>query len=86
MELETITNRCFGPGETVELDGKSFINCVFGGCEVVYGAGETFWHGATWRDCHLTFVRSTLIHTIDRLNSLNGADGALRRNLPYPSH
>jgi hypothetical protein len=42
MELEKIENRRFGPGEKVELDGKSFTNCAFDGCEVVYGGQETF--------------------------------------------
>jgi hypothetical protein len=35
MELEKIENRRLGPGEKVELDGKSFINCAFDGCEVI---------------------------------------------------
>ena len=58
MELEKIENRRFGPGERVELDGKSFINCAFDGCEVVYGGEETFWDGVTWRDCQFTLVKS----------------------------
>jgi hypothetical protein len=42
----------------VELDGKSFINCAFDGCQVVYGGEETFWDRVTWRDCQFTLVRS----------------------------
>jgi hypothetical protein len=40
MELEKVENRRFGPGEKVELDGKSFVNCAFDGCEVVYGGQD----------------------------------------------
>jgi len=56
--LEKIENRRFGKGETVELDGKSLVNCAFDGCEVVYGGGETFWQDVNWSDCQLRLVRS----------------------------
>lgn len=38
--MEKVENRRFGPGEKVELDGKSFVNCAFDGCEVVYGGQD----------------------------------------------
>jgi len=58
MELKKIENRRFGPGDKIELDGKSFLNCTFDGCEVVYGGGETLWDGVTWRNCEFTLTRS----------------------------
>jgi len=58
MELQKIENREFGPGETVELDGKWFLNCAFRGCKVVYGGGKTLWKGVSWQDCEFTFVGS----------------------------
>jgi hypothetical protein len=58
MELEKVENRRFGPGERIELNGKSFINCAFDGCEVVYGGEGTFWEDATWRNCRFTLVGS----------------------------
>jgi hypothetical protein len=58
MELQKIENREFGPGETVELDGKSFLNCAFRGCKVVYGGRQTLWKGVSWQDCEFTFVGS----------------------------
>ena len=58
MELEKIENRRYGPGEGIELDGKSFSNCAFDGCEVVYAGDQTLWEDATWRNCRFTFVGS----------------------------
>ena len=56
MELQKIENRAFGPGEKVELDGKSFFNCTFRSCEIVYAGGETLWRCVTWHDCNFKFV------------------------------
>jgi hypothetical protein len=58
MELEKVENQRFGPGEKVELDGKSFVNCAFDGCEVVYGGQATFWDRVTWHNCQFTLVKS----------------------------
>jgi hypothetical protein len=58
MELDKIENRRYGPGERIELDGKSFSNCAFDGCEVIYGGEQTFWRDATWRNCRFTLVGS----------------------------
>ena len=38
--LKRIENKTFGPNETVVLDGCSFINCVFDGCEIILGANN----------------------------------------------
>jgi len=56
VALDPVENRKFGPGERVHLDGKSFINCEFNGCQVIYGGGEVFWQGVTWADCEFSFV------------------------------
>ena len=69
MALEQIENRRFGPGERVELDGKSFINCEFIGCQVVYGGGDVFWEGVSWNDCEFTFVGAAN-HTIQVLHAI----------------
>lgn len=37
-DLKRIENKTFGPNETVTLDGCVFINCIFDGCDFVYGA------------------------------------------------
>ena len=54
--LEGIENRHFGEGETVQLDGKSFVGCTFERCEVIYGGGETLWEAVNWSDCKFTLV------------------------------
>ncbi len=36
-KLKRVERKTFGPGETVILDGHIFINCVFDGCDLVYG-------------------------------------------------
>jgi hypothetical protein len=58
IDLQKIEDRRFVRGETVELDGSVFVNCVFDGCEIVYAGGETSWRDVTWLDCKLTFVGS----------------------------
>ena len=69
MELKAIENREFGPGERVELDGKSFFNCKFRGCKVVHAGGETHWEAVSWQDCEFTFVGPTN-HTVQVLRAV----------------
>jgi hypothetical protein len=45
--MKRIENKTFSPNETVVLDGCAFINCVFDGCEVIFGAENS----VTYENC-----------------------------------
>jgi hypothetical protein len=55
-ELERIEAQTFGPSDTVVLDGKSFILCLFDRCELVYGGGHMTHEDCTFSFCRVTFV------------------------------
>jgi len=84
MELQKVENRRFGPGEKVELDGKSFVNCAFDGCAVVYGGQETFWDGVNWNNCQLTLVK-TANYTVQDLRALKRIQSSAQRITPILS-
>ena len=47
-----ITSRTTFTGETVELDGRSFVECRFVGCRIVYrGEAETSLQHNEFEDC-----------------------------------
>ena len=46
-DIKRIENMTFGPSETVILDGHVFINCVFDGCEIIFGADKA----TTYKNC-----------------------------------
>ena len=53
IALEVIANRQFD-GETVSLDGKSYVRCVFRNCELVVSGGPVSFEaiqssGCRWR-------------------------------------
>jgi len=56
MPLERVEDKTFGVHDTVVLDGKLFVKCVFQGCEVVYGGGEMAHEGCLFSNCRVTFV------------------------------
>ena len=54
--LVRIEKQTFGPNDTVVLDGKHLVACLFDGCEVAYSGGD-FAHEASrfGRPCSLVF-------------------------------
>ena len=73
--MEHLENCYFGPGETIQLDGKSFTECTFDGCEVIYAGGETSWERTDWKNCHFTLVKAANF-TVQVLKALGCAIGA----------
>jgi len=41
---------------TIVLDGKSFINCEFEDCTLVYHGGETAWVNTSIRRCNVQLI------------------------------
>jgi hypothetical protein len=78
VELIRVENKTFGPGETVVLDGRIFINCVFEGCDFIYaGEADTAQIGGTpIRNADIYFCGAAQ-RTINILNALgfNVIDG-----------
>lgn len=55
--LQRIEGQSFGEGDTVLLDGKRFVRCVFKACDFTYGGGELAFEDCTISGkCHFEFV------------------------------
>ena len=42
-------------GETVYMDGKRYLNCIFTECKIVYGGGDVMWENTQFINCQLVF-------------------------------
>ncbi|MBN2547352.1 MAG: hypothetical protein JXB50_16230 [Spirochaetes bacterium] len=48
----TYKNKKFSK-ERIELDGNSFINCIFEGCIIILENGDTDLRGSAFKNCEL---------------------------------
>ena len=42
-------------GETIYMDGKRYLNCVFTECKIIYGGGDVMWENTQFINCQLVF-------------------------------
>jgi len=42
-------------GETVYMDGKRYLNCIFTECKIIYGGGDVMWENTQFINCQLVF-------------------------------
>jgi hypothetical protein len=42
-------------GETIYMDGKRYLNCIFTECKIVYGGGDVMWENTQFVNCQLVF-------------------------------
>ncbi len=42
-------------GETIYMDGKRYLNCIFTECKIVYGGGDVMWENTQFINCQLVF-------------------------------
>jgi len=59
-------------GKTITIDEKSFVNCRYQDCTLLYGGGDYAWAQTTFENCRLT-----LTGPAQRTVSLLGSVGVL---------
>jgi hypothetical protein len=66
--MEIIENRTFRK-ETVNLDGKHFVRCIFEGCLLLYSGERCEWEETTFSSCQIT-LQGTASHVLQVLQAL----------------
>ena len=64
-------------GETIQMDGKSFLNCSFQNCILKYAGGQCEWENTDFRDCQVVLegAASRTVHIIAGLGGTVNVDG-----------
>jgi len=52
--MQIIENQAF-TDQVVSIDDKSFINCTFTRCTLLYSGGEINWYDTHWINCTFSF-------------------------------
>jgi hypothetical protein len=52
--MQILENQTF-TDQVVSIDDKSFINCIFTRCTLLYSGGELNWYDTQWINCTFNF-------------------------------
>ncbi|WLE58374.1 hypothetical protein GIY62_14690 [Burkholderia plantarii] len=74
--MSAFTDREFGPGEVVTLDGNEFTRCTFNGCQVVFAGGAVSVNSCNFSDPQMVFVGAAeqTVRFLRAFGSIRGAE------------